>query len=217
LKLIAKFYYRLQIPGKIHVILGFPREETLPRFCRLYLSLTYASLLLSTIDIHTSISRLLQDNNGIIEAENKGPRNITSPNKLPVILKPKAIGNFTSPFGASSFDLHFCCCSCARCCCSQAPIQTLQIRTPFFSKSFLSFTALFVPFISSERKTAIFQSPQLQCLRDQRKTLDFFSCPKDFETKSMGSELDYEPNILDLTHKLNSLCLSQAVLENSST
>jgi hypothetical protein len=33
----------------------------------------------------------------------------------------------------------------------------------------------------------------------------------------MGSELDYEPNILDLTHKLNSLCLSQAVLENNST
>jgi hypothetical protein len=40
MKLIAKFYYRLQIPGKIHVILGFPREETLPRFCRLYLSLS---------------------------------------------------------------------------------------------------------------------------------------------------------------------------------
>lgn len=110
----------------------------------------------------------------------------TSKQAPPVILKPKAIGNFTSPFGASSFDLHFCCCSCASCCCSQAPIQTLQIKTPFFSKSFLSFTALFVPFTSSERKTAIFQSPQLQCLWDQRKTLDFFSCPKDFETKKHG-------------------------------
>lgn len=135
-----------------------------------------------------------------------------------MILKPKAIGNFTSPFGASSFDLHFCCCSCASCCCSQAPIQTLQIKTPFFSLSPFSLSLLF-SFLSPRLKERLqFSNHRNFSVFETRGKLWIFShAQKTSKPKSMGSELDYKPNILDLTHKLNSLCLSQAVLENNST